>query len=82
MLQADHRPHPRLLHRRRVVVSLTCDIRIASENAKFAVPATKLGLGYRAAGIRTLMNVVGPAFAKEIFYTGRLFAPGKPSAWD
>jgi len=56
-----------------LAVSLTCDIRIASENSKFAVPAAKLGLGYRAAGIKTLMNVVGPAYAKEIFYTGRLF---------
>jgi len=56
-----------------LAVSLTCDLRIASENSKFAVPAAKLGLGYRAAGIKTLMNVVGPAYAKEIFYTGRLF---------
>ena len=56
-----------------LAVSLTCDIRIASENSRFAVPAAKLGLGYRAAGIKTLMNVVGPAYAKEIFYTGRLF---------
>ena len=56
-----------------LAVSLTCDIRIASENSRFAVPAAKLGLGYRAGGIKTLMNVVGPAYAKEIFYTGRLF---------
>lgn len=56
-----------------LAVSLTCDLRIASENSKFAVPAAKLGLGYRAAGIKTLMNVVGPAYAKEIFYTGRMF---------
>lgn len=57
-----------------VAIALTCDIRIASENAKFGVPAAKLGLGYRAAGIQALMNVVGPSFAKEIFYTGRLFS--------
>ncbi len=56
-----------------LAVSLTCDIRIASANSRFAVPAAKLGLGYRAAGIKTLMNVVGPAYAKEIFYTGRMF---------
>ncbi len=56
-----------------LAVALTCDLRIASENSKFAVPAAKLGLGYRAAGIKTLMNVVGPAYAKEIFYTGRMF---------
>ncbi len=57
-----------------LAVSLTCDIRIASETSKFAVPAAKLGLGYRAPGIQTLMNVVGPAYAKEIFYTARLFS--------
>jgi enoyl-CoA hydratase/carnithine racemase len=56
-----------------LAVSLTCDIRIASENSKFAVPAAKLGLGYRAPGIKVLMDVVGPANAKEIFFTGRLF---------
>jgi len=57
-----------------VAVSLTCDIRIASDNCQFGVPAAKLGLGYRAAGIKTLMDLVGPAYAKEIFYTGRLFS--------
>lgn len=58
-----------------LAVALTCDIRIASEKSSFAVPAAKLGLGYRAAGIQTLMNLVGPAYAKEIFYTARMFSP-------
>jgi enoyl-CoA hydratase len=40
----------------------------------FCVPAARLGLGYRAAGIKTLMDVVGPAYAKEIFFTGRMFS--------
>ena len=57
-----------------MAVSLTCDIRIASDNCKFGVPAARLGLGYRAAGIKTLMDVVGPAYAKEIFFTGRMFS--------
>lgn len=56
-----------------LAVSLTCDLRVASDNSRFGVPAAKLGLGYRASGIKTLMNVVGPAYAKEIFYTGRMF---------
>lgn len=63
-----------------LAVALTCDLRIASDKSKFAVPAAKLGLGYRAAGIKTLMNVVGPAYAKEIFYTGRLFDAAE--AWQ
>ncbi len=56
-----------------LAVSLTCDIRIASDNSKFGVPAARLGLGYRAAGIKTLMDIVGPANAKEIFFTARQF---------
>jgi enoyl-CoA hydratase/carnithine racemase len=50
-----------------------CDLRICSEDAKFAVPAAKLGLGYGYSGVRRLMDVVGPSFTKEIFYTARLF---------
>ncbi|MBI3699073.1 MAG: enoyl-CoA hydratase/isomerase family protein [Afipia sp.] len=50
-----------------------CDLRICSEDAKFAVPAAKLGLGYGYSGVKRLMDVVGPSFTKEIFYTARLF---------
>ena len=57
-----------------LAVSLTCDIRIASENSKYGVPAARLGLGYRAAGLKTLMGLVGPAHAKEIFFTARHFS--------
>src|ERR1700682_1800981 len=50
-----------------------CDLRIFSDNSRFAVPAAKLGLGYSYAGVRRLVDVVGPAFTKEIFYTARQF---------
>ncbi len=50
-----------------------CDLRIASDNSRFAVPAAKLGLGYGYVGLKRLVDVVGPAFAKEIFYTARQF---------
>jgi len=56
-----------------VSVALSCDMRIAAEGAKFGVPAAKLGLGYEAKGVRKLMDVVGPSFAKEIFFTARQF---------
>ncbi|MHB8668802.1 MAG: enoyl-CoA hydratase [Burkholderiales bacterium] len=56
-----------------VSVALSCDMRIAADDAKFGVPAAKLGLGYEAKGVRKLMNLVGPAFAKEIFFTARQF---------
>src|ERR1700684_2366245 len=50
-----------------------CDLRIASDNSRFAVPAAKLGLGYGYTGLKRLVDVVGPSFAKEIFYTARQF---------
>ena len=54
-------------------ISMCCDIRIANEQATFAVPAAKLGLGYRGDGLKRLVDVVGPSFSKEIFYTARQF---------
>ncbi|MGA2893064.1 MAG: enoyl-CoA hydratase [Xanthobacteraceae bacterium] len=50
-----------------------CDLRICSDNSRFAVPAAKLGLGYGYTGLKRLVDIVGPAFAKEIFYTARQF---------
>ncbi len=55
-------------------MAVGCDIRIVSDNARFGVPAAKLGLGYRFEGIRRLSSIVGPSFAAEIFYTGRQFS--------
>jgi len=54
-------------------VALQCDLRIAADNARFAVPAAKLGLGYRWGGVKKLVDTVGPAYAKEIFFTARQF---------
>jgi enoyl-CoA hydratase len=56
-----------------VGLALCCDMRICSDNSKFGVPAAKLGLGYGFKGIKKLVDVVGPSFAMEIFYTARQF---------
>jgi len=50
-----------------------CDLRICTDNSRFAVPAAKLGIGYGYNGLKRLVDIVGPAFAKEIFYTARQF---------
>ncbi|MEK6592953.1 MAG: enoyl-CoA hydratase-related protein, partial [Pseudomonadota bacterium] len=54
-------------------IAVNCDLRIAAEDARFGVPAGKLGLGYRFSGIKRLADVVGPAFTAEIFFTARQF---------
>src|SRR5581483_4982607 len=54
-------------------LAICCDIRIATDNSRFGVPAAKLGIGYGYVGLKRLVDTVGPAFAKEIFYTARQF---------
>jgi enoyl-CoA hydratase/carnithine racemase len=54
-------------------IAVSCDIRICTENSRFGVPAAKLGLGYEFKGLKRMIDVVGPAFAKEVFYTARQF---------
>ena len=56
-----------------LALALTADLRFASEDARFAIPAARLGLGYGEAGIRVLVNLVGPSSAKEILFSARLF---------
>ena len=56
-----------------VGIALMTDIRICSSDATFAIPAAKLGVGYRYSGIKRLVDVVGPAFAKEIFFLAGRF---------
>jgi enoyl-CoA hydratase/carnithine racemase len=55
-------------------VAISCDLRICAENSRFAVPAAKLGLGYGYGGLKRLIDVIGPAFTKEIFFTARQFS--------
>lgn len=51
-------------------LSLSCDIRLASENAKFGQPEVSLGITPGFGGTQRLSRVVGEAKAKELIYTG------------
>ena len=57
-----------------MAIALSADLRITADDGQFGVPAAKLGLGYGYGGIKELMNIVGPSFAKEIFFTGGRFS--------
>ena len=54
--------------------AVACDLRIASDDSRFGVPAAKLGVGYRYDRLKQLEALVGPSFTMEIFYTGRQFS--------
>jgi enoyl-CoA hydratase len=57
-----------------VRVAGCADIRIAADDAVFAIPAGKLGLGYSFDSAEQLAGLVGPSFAKEMLFTGRRFS--------
>ena len=63
-----------------LAVALTADARYASDDAIFAIPAARLGLGYHLAGLEALANLVGPSRAKEIFFTARRFSAAEAYA--
>jgi enoyl-CoA hydratase len=56
-----------------LAIALTADLRYASTEATFAIPAARLGIGYHASGVEALVRVVGMSAAKEIFFTARRF---------
>ena len=54
-------------------IAVSCDLRICSDDSSFCIPAAKLGVGYGHENTKVLIDLVGPSFAKEIFYTARRF---------
>ena len=54
-----------------VNVAIACDIRIASDNSVFSIPAARLGLGYRYSAMKNLVDLIGPGAAKDLFFTAR-----------
>jgi len=54
-----------------VAVALACDLRFAADHARFAVPATRLGLSYPMEAIERLVQVVGPGGAADILLSAR-----------
>ncbi len=51
-------------------VAMMTDIRIAAEDSQFGIPAAKLGIAYGYDGLRNLVSLVGPSWARLIMYTG------------
>jgi enoyl-CoA hydratase len=54
-----------------VNVAISCDIRIATTDSVFSIPAARLGLGYRYSAMKNLVDLIGPGAAKDLFFTAR-----------
>jgi enoyl-CoA hydratase/carnithine racemase len=63
-----------------MATALAADLRYAADDASFAIPAARLGLGYHAGGIQALEQLVGPATAKEILFSARRYPAAEAQA--
>jgi enoyl-CoA hydratase/carnithine racemase len=52
-------------------LALSCDLRIASEEAKLGMPPARLGLVYSHTGLRKFIDAIGVPRTKELFFTAR-----------
>jgi enoyl-CoA hydratase len=53
-----------------LAIAMQTDMRIASSDSQFGIPAARLGVAYGFEGLRRLVSLVGPAHARMILYTG------------
>lgn len=60
-----------------LLTAMAADIRIASADAQFGIPAARLGVAYPLSGTRKLIELVGSAKAKEILFTGNRIGPNE-----
>jgi enoyl-CoA hydratase/3-hydroxypropionyl-coenzyme A dehydratase len=56
-----------------LVVAAACDLRVASDTARFSIPEVDLGIPLAWGGIPRLVREIGPALTKELVLTCRSF---------
>lgn len=54
-----------------VGLAAACDVRIAAEDAVFAIPAARLGLAYPTEAVADIVALIGPSRTKDLFFTAR-----------
>jgi enoyl-CoA hydratase/carnithine racemase len=63
-----------------MALAMACDLRLVREDARFCIPAAKLGIGYGAEGVAALVAKLGPALTAEILFTARTYTAGEALA--
>jgi enoyl-CoA hydratase/carnithine racemase len=54
-----------------LITALQADVRVASDDSRFGIPAARLGLGYGMGGVLALLEAVGPGQAAEMLFSAR-----------
>jgi enoyl-CoA hydratase/carnithine racemase len=58
-------------------LAVRCDLRVCAEGAKLGMPPARLGLIYGHTGLERFIDVIGVAFTRELFLTGRNLTAGR-----
>lgn len=53
-------------------LALACDLRLATDDARLGITPAKLGIVFNLPSTKQLVDAVGPAWAKQILYTGEI----------
>jgi len=62
-------------------VVVACDLAVAAEDARFAIPSARLGILLNYESVERLVLAVGPKRAGELLYTGRVISGEEAMAW-
>jgi len=54
-----------------LALAACADVRLAADDARFAIPPARLGLGYHRRGVERFLALVGPSATAELFFTAR-----------
>ncbi len=56
-----------------VGLAASCDVRLCADDARFRIPAARIGIGYPTAGIARLLPLLGPQSTMDILFSARFF---------
>jgi enoyl-CoA hydratase/carnithine racemase len=62
-------------------LALSCDLRVASEDAKLGMPPGRLGLIYSHTGLRKFVDAIGAPRTRELFFTARNISARTALQW-
>jgi enoyl-CoA hydratase/carnithine racemase len=54
-------------------LAAACDLRICADDARFRMPAGRLGLGYNQTGVHRFISLIGVQNTYDIFFSARIF---------
>ena len=55
-----------------MAIAMACDLRFAAEGSRFGIPAARLNIVYPVNSVGQLVDLVGPAYAKDILFSARV----------